>query len=590
MNLKMAAASIIAAMMATTSSTTLNTTLTLAFSSSRSGGSSRATRSSSSLGPLLLRHNHLLRGRCRLPPGAVQIIGTTAMPRVLRYDCNNSNNNIHRLFSTATETTMHSSDPVAKDEEEEAAAAAAAAAILSNLKSPFLQTMRDRGFLFQCTNLVELDALLNSSSSTSASSNTNNNNNNIISAYLGFDATADSLHVGSLLQIMILRHYQQCGHRPIVLIGGGTSKVGDPTGKDESRILLTDEIIQKNTNGISKVFQKFLTFAPPPTTTTAANEEHKKDATTNNDAIMVNNDTWLSSLQYLQFLRDYGTHFTINRMLSFESVKQRLQREAPFSFLEFNYMILQAYDFLELYRRHDARLQLGGSDQWGNMISGVELGRRVDSAQLYALTAPLITTSDGKKMGKTAGGAIWLNSDRLSEYDYWQFWRNTNDDDVIRFLKLFTELPLEDIATMEGWKGSDVNKAKIVLADEATALLHGRECLKGIHDTIENMFGGGGGGGNGEGMASSTEGLTRTYVSVDDLSNGGGKVVDLFVQLGLASSKKEARRLIQGGGAKMNEEKITDENVILDVTDFGTKNEVTLRAGKKRAGVVELKK
>ena len=420
MNLKMAAASI-AAMMATTP-----ITLALAFSSSRSGGSSIATRSSSSLGPLLLRHNHLLRGRCRLPPGAVQIIGTTAMSRVLRYDCNNSNNNIHRLFSTAETATMHSSDPVAKDDEEEAAAAAAAA-ILSNLKSPFLQTMRDRGFLFQCTNLVELDALLTSSSSSSASASNNTNNNNIISAYLGFDATADSLHVGSLLQIMILRHYQQCGHRPIVLIGGGTSKVGDPTGKDESRILLTDEIIQKNTEGISKVFQKFLTFAPPTTTAAAAaNEEHKMDAaTTTNDAIMVNNDTWLSSLQYLQFLRDYGTHFTINRMLSFESVKQRLQREAPFSFLEFNYMILQAYDFLELYRRHDARLQLGGSDQWGNMISGVELGRRVDSAQLYALTAPLITTSDGKKMGKTAGGAIWLNSDRLSEYDYWQFWRNT---------------------------------------------------------------------------------------------------------------------------------------------------------------------
>jgi tyrosyl-tRNA synthetase len=280
-------------------------------------------------------------------------------------------------------------------------------------------------------------------------------------------------------------------------------------------------------------------------------------------------------------------------MLSFESVKQRLQREAPFSFLEFNYMILQAYDFLELYRRHDARLQLGGSDQWGNMISGVELGRRVDSAQLYALTAPLITTSDGKKMGKTAGGAIWLNADRLSEYDYWQFWRNTNDEDVIRFLKLFTELPLSEIKGMEMWKGADVNKAKRVLADEATALLHGRECLKGIHDTIDNMFGGGGGGGgDGDGMAS-TEGLTRTYVSDADLESGGGgggvKVVDLFVQLGLASSKKEARRLIQGGGAKMNEEKITDENAILDKTTFGSKNEVTLRAGKKRAGVVELK-
>ena len=258
-------------------------------------------------------------------------------------------------------------------------------------------------------------------------------------------------------------------------------------------------------------------------------------------------------------------------------------------------MILQAYDFLELYRRHGARLQLGGSDQWGNMIGGVELGRRVESARLYALTAPLITTGDGKKMGKTAAGdgAIWLNADRLSEYDYWQFWRNTGDDDVVRFLKLFTELPLEEIADMERrWKGSDINKAKIVLADEATALLHGRECLRGIHDTVDSMFGGGGGGGGsgGGGDAASTEGLARTYVSETDLVGGGVKVVDLFVQLGLASSKKEARRLIQGGGAKMNEEKIADEDAILERDAFGTKNEVTLRAGKKRAGVVELKK
>jgi len=598
MNLKkmaMAAASI-TAMMATLTSSSKSTTTTLAFSSSRGSTNIAAAAISS----IARRRSDKMIGEggggalfvaMRSAAGAAAAAAAPhcrhrpALQRVHYYY-----NNLHRLFST---TETNTSEQVDNATEVAATATTTSAivseeedAILSNLQSPFLQTMRDRGFLFQCTNLAELDSLL-----TTATSNKQS-----ISAYLGFDATADSLHVGSLLQIMILRHYQQCGHRPIVLIGGGTSKVGDPTGKDESRILLTDEIIRKNTEGISKVFQKFLSFAPPNSN---ENEEGKEEengtttATTTNDAIMVNNDTWLSSLQYLQFLRDYGTHFTINRMLSFESVKQRLQREAPFSFLEFNYMILQAYDFLELYRRHDARLQLGGSDQWGNMISGVELGRRVDSAQLYALTAPLITTSDGKKMGKTAGGAIWLNADRLSEYDYWQFWRNTNDEDVIRFLKLFTELPLSEIKGMEMWKGADVNKAKRVLADEATALLHGRECLKGIHDTIDNMFGGGGGGGgDGDGMAS-TEGLTRTYVSDADLESGGGgggvKVVDLFVQLGLASSKKEARRLIQGGGAKMNEEKITDENAILDKTTFGSKNEVTLRAGKKRAGVVELK-
>jgi tyrosyl-tRNA synthetase len=370
---------------------------------------------------------------------------------------------------------------------------------------------------------------------------------------------------------MILRHYQQSGHKPIVLIGGGTSKVGDPTGKDESRVLLTDEVIRKNMDGISSVFEKFLTFE--------TNGEGGTN-TKSREAIMVNNDEWLSELKYLQFLRDYGTHFTINRMLSFESVKQRLSREAPFSFLEFNYMILQAYDFLELNRRYGARLQLGGSDQWGNMISGVELGRRVDGASLFALTAPLITTSDGKKMGKTAGGAVWLNGDKLSEYDYWQFWRNTSDEDVIRFLKLFTELPLEEIAEMENWKGADVNKAKIVLADEATALLHGRECLKAIHETIDNMFKGGKG--------SSTESLNRIFVTDEDMASGGVKIIDLIVRLELATSKKEARRLIQGGGAKLNEIKVDDENAVVTAADFNESKEITLRAGKKRAGVVEL--
>ena len=426
---------------------------------------------------------------------------------------------------------------------------------VGNLKSSFLQVMRDRGFLFQCTGLKELDEKMSQEP---------------ISAYLGFDATADSLHVGSLLQIMILRHLQKAGHRPIVLVGGGTSKVGDPTGKDESRAMLTEEIIQRNINGISKVFDKFLTLTPK------GEEYNAKDFS---DAIMVNNDDWLSSLKYLEFLREYGTQFTINRMLSFESVKQRLDREAPFSFLEFNYMILQAYDFLELYRRYGAILQLGGSDQWGNMVSGTELGRRCEGAQLFALTAPLITTADGKKMGKTAGGAVWLNEDKLSAFDYWQFWRNTDDADVVRFLKLFTELPLEEISDLEKFEGADINKAKIILADEATSMLHGKDCLKTIHETVENMF---------KGSGQSTEGLPRVFISAANAEGDGVKLLDLFVQLKLASSKKEARRLISGGGARLGDTKIEDENASLTAADFGGSKEVTLRAGKKRAGVVEL--
>jgi tyrosyl-tRNA synthetase len=425
---------------------------------------------------------------------------------------------------------------------------------LSKIKSSFLKVMRDRGFLHQCSGLTELDEKMASEP---------------ISAYLGFDATADSLHVGSLLQIMILRHLQKAGHRPIVLVGGGTSKVGDPTGKDESRVMLNESDIEKNIQGISKVFDKFLTLIPK------GQEKGEKFS----DALMVNNDDWLSSLKYLEFLREHGTQFTINRMLSFESVKQRLDREAPFSFLEFNYMILQAYDFLELYRRHGAILQLGGSDQWGNMVSGTELGRKCEGAQLFALTAPLITTSDGKKMGKTAGGAVWLNEDKLSSFDYWQFWRNTDDADVIRFLKLFTELPLEEIAELDKLEGADINKAKIILADEATAMLHGRECLKTIHETVQNMF---------KGSGESTEGLPRVFVSAADVEGYGVKFLDLFVQLKLASSKKEARRLISGGGARLGETKIEDENGSLTAADFEGSKEVVLRAGKKRAGVVEL--
>jgi len=427
---------------------------------------------------------------------------------------------------------------------------------LEELQSDFLKTMRDRGFLHQCTGITELDEKFMA-------------DDGVVSAYLGFDATADSLHVGSLLQIMILRHLQKSGHRPIVLIGGATSKVGDPTGKDESRKLLDDDGVARNTAGISKVFRTFLDF-----------EKEGAEDNPANAAIMVNNDDWLGNLNYLDFLREYGTQFSINRMLNFESVKQRLSREAPFSFLEFNYMILQAYDFLELYRRHNAILQLGGSDQWGNMVSGTELGRRCDGAQLFALTAPLITKSDGTKMGKTAGGAIWLNADKLSEYDYWQFWRNTSDEDVIKFLKLFTELPLEEIEKLESMEGSAINKAKIVLADEATAMLHGRDSLTQIHQTVENMF---------KGTGESTDSLPRVIVEASEFEGDGKRFADLFMELELTKSKKEARRLIAGGGAKVDGEKIVDEMASLTVKDFDGKTEIVLRAGKKRAGVVELK-
>lgn len=473
---------------------------------------------------------------------------------------------------TATTTTTDDSHTVSST-----SIYAQEAEALQKLQSSFLITLRDRGFLHQCTNIMGLDELLSSKT--------------IRAAYLGFDATADSLHVGSLLQIMILRHYQKSGHKPIVLIGGGTSKVGDPTGKDISRQLLSDDIIQSNMNGISKVFQKFLQF------------EDTFDPNTTH-AIMVNNDNWLKEIKYLTFLREFGTLFTINRMLSFESVKQRLEREAPFTFLEFNYMILQAYDFIELYKQYHCILQLGGSDQWGNMIAGTELGKRVfpsTDVNLYALTAPLITTADGKKMGKTANGAVWLNVEKLSTYDYWQFWRNTADQDVIRFLKLFTELPLDTIHSYEVYVGTkEINDVKIILADEATKLLHGEECLPQIHETVASMF-------TDSSSTASTDGLPIVYVTSSELTNGV-RIIDVLVQLKLASSKKDARRLIQGGGARMvrcnygNEESIIDdENVVLTITDFIKKNDdkdnendagsndtkVILRAGKKRAGVVE---
>lgn len=418
------------------------------------------------------------------------------------------------------------------------------------LKSTFLETMRWRGFLKETTDIQTLDKELSTGR---------------VVAYLGFDATASSLHVGSLLQIMLLRHFQKCGHKPIVLIGGGTTKVGDPSGKDASRQLLTQEAIQKNIDGITSVFSKFLKFGDGDT-----------------DATLVNNDEWLSSLQYLDFLRDYGRHFTINRMLSFESVKQRLARESPLSFLEFNYMILQAYDFLELSRRMDVKLQFGGSDQWGNIVNGVELARRVDRRQVYGFTAPLLTTSDGKKMGKTADGAVWLNADLLSPYDYWQFWRNTADADVGRFLRIFTELPKEKIEAMEKLDGAAINEAKAILADEATRLLHGEECLDQIRETARTLFSTGG-------DASETSALPRIQITPDEVAEGVG-VIDLFIRLELGKSKSEVRRLVTGGGARLNGEKIEDAALVLDAEVFSESDEVKLSSGKKKHGIVELKR
>lgn len=327
---------------------------------------------------------------------------------------------------------------------------------MSTYKSDFLNILYSRGFIHQCSDFEQLDAKLSQG---------------VQSAYIGFDATAPSLHAGSLVQIMMLYWFQQTGHKPITLMGGGTTKIGDPSGKDESRKMLTDQDIENNISGIKSIFSKFLTYGEGKT-----------------DALMVNNDEWLSSLHYIQFLRDYGVHFTINRMMSFDSVKLRLEREQPLTFLEFNYMILQAYDFLELYRRHGTILQLGGSDQWGNIINGVELGRRCESAEFFALTTPLLTTSSGAKMGKSADGAIWLNEDMLSSYDYWQYWRNTEDADVGKFLRLFTTLPIEEIEKLEALQGQEINDAKKILADEVTSLCHGRKAAQDARQTAEDTF------------------------------------------------------------------------------------------------------
>ena len=404
---------------------------------------------------------------------------------------------------------------------------------MSAFQSTLLRTLEERGYIHQMTDAAGLDALAAEQ---------------ILPAYIGFDATAPSLHVGSLLQIMMLRRLQQAGHKPIVLMGGGTSKIGDPSFKDEARKLLSVETINANIASIRRVFERFLSFGEGPT-----------------DAILVDNADWLDKLEYLPFLREIGQHFSVNRMLSFDSVKLRMDREQSLSFLEFNYMILQGYDFLELSRRAACRLQLGGSDQWGNIVNGVELARRVDGRQVFGLTAPLITTSDGGKMGKTERGAVWLNADQLSPYDYWQFWRNTQDADVDRFLRLFTDLPLDEIERLEGLSGAEVNEAKKLLADQATALLHGEEAAQQAAETARRTFEGGAGG----------EALPTLKVA------GSIGVVDALLGLGLVASKKEARRLIEQGGARAGDEKIAAETDVIAVTA-----PVRISAGKKKHGLL----
>jgi tyrosyl-tRNA synthetase len=406
-------------------------------------------------------------------------------------------------------------------------------------QSDFINVLQARGYIHQCTDLDALDAL--------AAKDT-------VTAYIGFDCTAPSLHIGNLIGIMMLRRLQQTGHQPIALIGGGTTKVGDPSGKDEGRKLLTQEQINTNKAGIRKVFDKFLNFGSGP-----------------KDALMVDNDDWLSTLRYIEFLREYGTHFTINRMLTFDSVRLRLDREQPLTFLEFNYMLLQAYDYVELFRRYGCRLQMGGSDQWGNIVNGVELGRRVENAELFGLTTPLLTTASGAKMGKTAQGAVWLHAEMLSVYEYWQFWRNAEDADVGRFLKLFTDLPLEEIARLEALAGAEINDAKIVLATEATTLAHGREAAEDAAETARRTFT--------EGAAA--EGLPTVELAAAELQSGLG-VLSAFVKAGLAASNGEARRLIQGGGAKVNDAAVTDERASLTADQVNEDGVIKLSLGKKR--------
>ena len=406
---------------------------------------------------------------------------------------------------------------------------------MSDFKSDLLRTLSERGYVHQLTDGAGLDVLANKQ---------------VIPGYIGFDATAPSLHVGNLVSIMLLRRLQQSGHKPIVVMGGGTTKVGDPSGKDEVRKLLDADGINANIASIRRIFERFLTFGDGPT-----------------DAVMVNNDDWLAKLGYVDLLRDVGRHFTINRMLTFDSVRLRLDREQPLTFLEFNYMILQAYDFMELSRRYACRLQMGGSDQWGNIVNGIELTRRIDGQELFGVTTPLITKSDGSKMGKSVSGAIWLHEDQFPHYDYWQFWRNTDDRDVGRFLRLFTDLTLDEISRLEGLQGSEINAAKIALANAATALCRGDGAAEAAAETARLTFEGGSAGAD----------LPSLTIDGDHIL-----MVDALIGLGFCASKGEARRLIKGGGARIDGVQITDEtaNVALASDD------VRISAGKKLHGVV----
>ena len=412
---------------------------------------------------------------------------------------------------------------------------------MSKFKSDFLNILSERGFVHQISDADALDA-----AGLAAP----------IAGYIGFDATAASLHAGSLVQIMMLRWMQKTGHKPIVLMGGGTTKIGDPSFKDEARQLLDTSQIASNLAGIRQVFGKFLNFGTRAT-----------------DALMVNNADWLNQLNYVDFLRDYGVHFTINRMMAFDSVKLRLEREQPLTFLEFNYMILQAYDFLELARRYGCVLQMGGSDQWGNIINGMELARRVDGRQLYALTSPLLTTSSGAKMGKSAAGAVWLNADMLSPYDYWQYWRNSEDGDVGRFLKLYTELPLTEIERLANLGGAERNEAKKILANEATALLHGRTAAEQAAETARRTFEEG----------ASDEGLPAISL---DLNLGTG-LLQACVAAGFASSNSEARRSIQGGAVRVNDVVVSDEKLTLGTTHLNSAGVIKLSMGKKKHVLVK---
>jgi tyrosyl-tRNA synthetase len=416
---------------------------------------------------------------------------------------------------------------------------------MAKYKSDFLNILEERGFIHQCSDFAGLDKKLMEGPQ---------------SAYVGYDATAKSLHVGNLMSVMMLYWFQQTGHRPVTLMGGGTTKVGDPSGKDEGRKMLTEADIQSNINGIKGVFAKFLKYGVGKT-----------------DAMMINNAEWLDTLNYIEFLRDYGVHFTINRMLTFDSVKLRLDREQPLTFLEFNYMILQAYDFVELKKRHNVILQMGGSDQWGNIINGVELGRRSNAQELFALTCPLLTTSSGAKMGKSADGAIWLNADMLSPYDYYQYWRNTEDADVGRFLKIYTTLPMAEIAKLEKLKDAKINEAKKILAYEATKLCHGEAAAKDAQETAQKVFEQGGVGGD----------LPSVMIEKSRLAQGVA-IIDLFVEAGLAASKGEARRLIQGGGARVNDNKVENAEQSASISDLAVEGYIKLSAGKKKHALIKI--